>query len=783
MAGGEDVRERFPSLATSWSCSRLLQGGRPGESVLSDTTRIREKDPAESAGINTRTASRLAWSLWATSVALMAFAILLEFVTYDALSVMSIDDLFPALAVPIGVLSLVYPTMGALIASRLPRNPIGWIFCIVGLLYGMKRSADEYSAYTAYGNIASPWGEYAGFFSSLLDFTGQALAGVFLMLLFPAGRLPSRRCRIVVWAALFGAALTLLSNALGPHENLRFGIVGVVGGVLTTYELFAAMYCLGMTLLLASTTAALLSLILRLRRARGDERQQLKWFLYAAAPAAIGLSAAMLELVVTRFTTYLLFNTVYLLPPWLLFFAYANYVSIVALLVLPVCTYVAISRHRLYDIDRLINRTLVYGALTACIAGIYALAVGGIGTVFEARGNFGISLLAAVLVAVLFQPLRSRLQRGVNRLMYGERDDPYAVTSRLGRRLEAAIEPGAVLPTVTETIAQALKLPYAAILLKEGEGFRTTAAYGSPTGEPHAWPLVYQREEIGRLVIAPRAPGEEFSAADRRLLADLARQAEMAVHAVRLTTDLQRSRERLVATREEERRRLRRDLHDGLGPTLASLALRLDAARKLVRRKPEDAEALLSRLKDQTQDTVGDVRRLVYGLRPPALDDLGLLAAVRQQAEIHGFVVHGLPGDEATGAVDGRGLAFSLEAPEDLLPLPAAVEVAAYRIVQEALTNVVRHARAKTCRVRFSVDRAGGVLELEVTDDGVGMPEDRRAGVGLSSMRERAEELGGTLVVEPGPKGGTRVLARLPMPVTEEAEGERSRWSAPSGSS
>jgi signal transduction histidine kinase len=260
------------------------------------------------------------------------------------------------------------------------------------------------------------------------------------------------------------------------------------------------------------------------------------------------------------------------------------------------------------------------------------------------------------------------------------------------------------------------------------------------------------------------------------------------VHAVRLTTDLQRSRERLVATREEERRRLRRDLHDGLGPTLASLALRLDAARKLVRRKPEDAEALLSRLKDQTQDTVGDVRRLVYGLRPPALDDLGLLAAVRQQAEghgfvVHGFVVHGFPGDEATGAVDGRGLAFSLEAPEDLLPLPAAVEVAAYRIVQEALTNVARHARARTCRVRFSVDPAGGVLELEVTDDGVGMAEGRRAGVGLSSMRERAEELGGTLAVEPGPEGGTRVLARLPMPVTEEAEGERSRWSAPSGSS
>ncbi len=286
-------------------------------------------------------------------------------------------------------------------------------------------------------------------------------------------------------------------------------------------------------------------------------------------------------------------------------------------------------------------------------------------------------------------------------------------------------------------------------------------------------------------MIAPRAPGERFSSADRGLLEDLARQAEVAVHAVRLTADLQRSRERLVTTREEERRRLRRDLHDGLGPTLASLALRLDAARKLVKPKPEDAEELLERMKDQTQDTVGDVRRLVYGLRPPALDDLGLVAAIHQQAESHGFVVEGFSGDgEREVAGEEESVFFSLEAPEDLPSLPAAVEVAAYRIAQEAITNVARHARAKTCRVRLSVDRAEGVLELEVTDDGVGMSVGRRAGVGMSSMRERAEELGGTLVVEPKPEGGTRVLARLPMSASEkEPQGAISSWSAPSASS
>jgi signal transduction histidine kinase len=269
------------------------------------------------------------------------------------------------------------------------------------------------------------------------------------------------------------------------------------------------------------------------------------------------------------------------------------------------------------------------------------------------------------------------------------------------------------------------------------------------------------------------------------LLEDLARQAEVAVHAVSLTADLQSSRERLVTTREEERRRLRRDLHDGLGPTLASFALKLDAARKLVRPKPGDAEEVLSRLKDQTQDAVSDVRHLVYGLRPPALDDLGLVAAIRQQAESHSFVLESLSGETENEVVAEDGLTFaSIEAPDDLPLLPAAVEVAVFRIAQEALTNVQRHAHARTCRVRLSIDLAGGVLELEVRDDGVGMAEGRRAGVGLSSMRERAEELGGTLSVETASEGGTRVLARLPLPASEERpEGARSLWSAPSESS
>src|SRR5215207_10045919 len=743
-------------------------------------------------GMSHRTAAWLAWSLWAMCVVLLALALLLDFLTDESVIIPGGRG-SPSVAVITGVLSLAYPTVGALIASRLPTNPIGWIFCGAGLLYTEQRLTTAYADYVLLENLAFPGGEYVAWFSGLIDFEGPILAGVFLMLLFPDGRLLSRRWRIVAWTAVLGAVLTNVYGAfypegLGTHPYVMnpFGVVGVIGPF-TSYDLFIGSALVGEALLFTTFSAALLSLVLRLHRARGEERQQLKWFLYAAVPAGVCFSFVLLQFIVVDSTdVFVMFRT----PLWkfrelILSWDISEdiyYVAVFALLVVPVFTYIAILRHRLFDIDVVINRTLVYSALSTCVVGIYVLAVGALGALFQTRGNLGVSLLATGAVAVLFQPLRSRLQRGVNRLMYGERDDPYAVTSRLGRRLEATLAPEAVLPTVVETIAQALKLPYAAILLKEGEGFRSAAAYGSPTAEPEALPLVYQREEVGRLVIAPRAPGEAFSSADRHLLEDLARQAEVAVHAVRLTADLQSSRERLVTTREEERRRLRRDLHDGIGPSLTGLALQLHAARKLVRPRPEDAEETLARLEQRTEETLSEMRRLIYGLRPPALDDLGLIPSIRQQAQSQGMVDLSI-GTKPDERWENR-LVFSMDIPEELPPLPAAVEVACYRIVQEALTNAARHAHAKTCQLRLSVGRGAGVLEVEITDDGAGIPEYRVAGVGLSSMRERAEELGGTLVVEPGPQGGTRLLARLPLLAPKEhAEGATPSWSAPSASS
>jgi signal transduction histidine kinase len=427
-------------------------------------------------------------------------------------------------------------------------------------------------------------------------------------------------------------------------------------------------------------------------------------------------------------------------------------------LLIPLAIGIAILRYRLWDIDIIINRTLVYGALTAIVAGLYVLVVGALGALVQSRGNLLISLIATGLVAALFQPLRDYLQRAVNRLLYGDRDDPYAVLSRLGKRLETALAPDAVLPTIVETVKEALKLPYAAILLRQGEEFRTMAESGRSVGEPVRLPLVYQSETVGRLLLAPRAPGETFSPLEWQLLDDLARQAGIAAHAVRLTADLQHSRERLVTAREEERRRLRRDLHDGLGPQLAALTLKLETARNRLTHDPL-ADALLADITERTQAAVADIRRLVYALRPPTLDEFGLVAALRE-----GAAQHGLP-EENT-------ISITVDAPEHLPPLPAAVEVAAYRIAQEALTNVVRHAAARSCVLRLTLDEPRGLLWLEIQDDGCGLPTMRRSGVGLQSMRERAEELGGSCEIESVPGGGTRVRARLSYGKYEAQSGQ-----------
>ncbi len=556
--------------------------------------------------------------------------------------------------------------------------------------------------------------------TTILDNLGWICLLLFFAL-FPTGRFVPSFMRYIVLASIL---LDILGDLVA---NQPFG------GTLTflmDFPLLTLVVCMG-----------LFAQVYRYRRVSNFlQRQQTKWIVY-------GVVATVLLFVCVVSLGYIIPH-----KPNLTGFLLINTAIYSCELLIPLAIGFSVLRYRLYDIDVIINRSLVYGLLTTCVIGLYAVVVGTLETLFEAQGNFFISLLAAGLVAVLFQPLRLRLQLGVNRLLYGERDTPGKVISRLGQRLETALAPSGVLSTIVETVAQALKLPYAAITLRQEEEFVSAASYGRMSKDELVhFPLMYQNEPIGELLLAPRAPDETFSPADRALLEDLARQAGVAAHAVQLTADLQRvavelqhSRTQLVTAREEERRRLRRDLHDGLGPALGSLTLQLDTARNLFKSDPPAADVLLIDLKAQVQSAIADIRRLVYALRPPSLDELGLVSAL---------------GEQVTRSRK-PGLSITLNTPEQLPPLPAAIEVAIYRIAQEALTNVVRHADAQHCVLTVMVD---GSISLEVCDDGQGLPADFRAGVGLTSMRERAVELGGTCVVEGVVTGGTRVVIRLPL--------------------
>ena len=414
---------------------------------------------------------------------------------------------------------------------------------------------------------------------------------------------------------------------------------------------------------------------------------------------------------------------------------------------------VSVLRYRLFSIDIVINRTLVYVALTACVVGLYVLVVGGLGALLQTDSGGLAAFAAAGVIAIAFQPLRARLQRGVNRLLYGQRDEPYAVLSGLSRTLETTLAPAAVLPTIVQTVAEALHLPYVAIRLhREADAMGQIAAEaGTPGPIALELPLLYQGADVGSLQVAARAGDNSIAARDGALLEDLARQVGVAVHAVRLTSDLQRSRERIVTAREEELRRLRRDLHDGLGPRLASMTLRIETARDRLAHDPL-ADDLLGDLSERMEEAVIDIRRLVYGLRPPALDDLGVVGAVRQIA----------------GSFDSSGVALQLDVPDALPPLSAAAEAAAFRITQEALTNVVRHARASRCTISLTANPAATLLTVSISDDGDGIDPSERRGIGLRAMRERAEELGGSLEVDSEPGVGTRVTAVLPCQWTDD---------------
>jgi signal transduction histidine kinase len=621
-----------------------------------------------------------------------------------------------------GVLGFAW--MGWILLARRPGHPIGPLLCLIGLADAVSSMTFAYSRYTLVHSPGSlPFAPAMLWATNWDGGVSIALGGLVLPLVFPDGRLLSRRWRPALWAALafiplWTAGYAFIPESAGPYlRNLPNPYA-----VASADRLFEALQALALGCGLYAVAAGAVSVALRWRRAGPVERQQLKWFL-AVLPVVAG------SLVVYEVNSGPVSLTV----------------TLVASTLLPVAIGVAVLCYRLYEIDILLNRAVLYGLLTAMVAVVYLAVVGVARWLFGVDRSLAVQVLATVLAAAALWPLRDRVQRRVDRLFYGDRGAPYEALARLGRRLEEAADTESALDSVVKTIADSLRLPYAAIELRLGDRWRPVAAFGAPPSRTAEFPLISQRETIGRLLVGTRGPGEQLGPDDRRLLADLARQAGPATHAMALRQALEASRAGLVTAREEERRRLRRDLHDGLGPTLAGLTLGLDTARARSAGQPELPE-LLGRLKAETQRAVTDVRRIVYGLRPPALDELGLAGSLHEEIRRLQYEAPTL----AVTLVPGDGLA----------DLPAAVEVACYRIVTEALTNVAKHAHASQCSVRIQLDQG---ICVEVCDNGVGLPDGWRAGVGIASMRERVAELGGELTIEPGLPRGTRVRGRLPI--------------------
>jgi two-component system, NarL family, sensor kinase len=626
---------------------------------------------------------------------------------------------------------LAYALMGAVLLARRPGHPMGPLLCLIGLANAVADFPFAYARYTVVHFPGSlPYGTAALWMNTWANGLAMSLTGLVLPLVFPEGRLLSRRWRPALWAALAFIPLWVLGNAFIPQT-----MGGYFRNLPDPYTfaslrwLFLTAQILAAACGLAAAAAAAASVTLRWRRTDQVGRQQLKWFL-AVLPIAAG---AMIAQVID--------------PGGL-----ANVgLGALAGVLMPAAIGVAVLRYKLYEVDILLSRALLYGLLTAGVAAVYLAVVAVARSLFGVQGrSLTVQVIATAMGAAALFPLRDRVQRRVDRLFYGDRGVPYEALTRLGRRVEESADTESALHSVVKTIADSLRLPYAALELRLGDGWRPAATYGVAPPELVAFPLISQRETVGRLLVGTRAPGEKLSPDDELLLADLARQAGPATHAVALRQQLDASRAGLVTAREEERRRLRRDLHDGLGPTLAGLTLGLDTARMRSAAQPELQE-LLGRLKAETQRAVADVRRIVYGLRPPALDELGLAGSLREEVGRLQF--------------EAPALTVTLDAPDEgLADLPAAVEVACYRIVTEALTNVTKHANATRCVVRIHLNHG---LDVDVTDDGIGLPEGWRTGVGIASMRERVTELGGELVIEPSLPHGTRISARLPA--TEHA--------------
>ena len=661
-----------------------------------------------------------------------------------------------AIVIPLG-----FAAVGVLIAARRPQNPIGWLFLAIAILSGLQGVGDQYVRYallTHPGSLpGAEWVLWATNVSTPLLFP-TGVVGMTILLL-PDGHMPSRRWRplaavmllMAVWLSVgTGVAPGQLSGASNgsnyplPRNPLGVAALNLVNPVASGAAWTNAYWSVASALLIVAAAAP----FLRMRRSRGEERQQLKWIAYAV------LISAVLVLPVT-----FLAGTV--IASWIFDAAIVLGFGVA----LPVAAGVAILKYRLYDIDIVISRTLVYGSLAVFITAVYVGIAVGIGSLIGGGGkpNLGLSILATAIVAVGFQPVRERVQRVANRLVYGKRATPYEVLSQFSERVAESYAVDDVMPRMARVLAEGTGAQRADIWLRSGTMWREAAVWPvdaarvQPLPASNGWlPLNdatsrmvevrHQGDLLGALGVTKRS-GETLTPVEENLLTHLAGQAGLVLRNVGLTSDLQArleelraSRQRLVTAQDEERRRLERNLHDGAQQHLVALKVKLGLVEMLIRSDPVRAKQTLDQLKSDADEALETLRHLARGIYPPLLADKGLRVALESQAR------------KTTVPV-------TVEA-DALRRYPQEVEAAVYFCVLEALQNIQKYARASRVVIRMS--EADGVIRFKVDDNGQGFDvAGVKRGAGLANMEDRIDALGGTLRITSSPGQGTTVVGSL----------------------
>ncbi|WP_130012210.1 GAF domain-containing sensor histidine kinase [Serinicoccus sediminis] len=627
---------------------------------------------------------------------------------------------------PYALLGPILAACATVILVRDPRQGFGWGLAWLGCFWALDGLAQSWVRFAIGDDEVLAGANLALWFLNRVGAFLPATVAL-LLLLFPTGRFLPGRWRVASWAAALAMLLSALVVVVAPVRGVPQAEVPGVDVNLGALALPRAVTDVALPLTIVASVAglavAMLSVVVRYRRSSGLDRDRMRWLLWAVL--------AMTVLIAVSFVADV---------------GALQDVTVILVMAVPAAAMtVAIVDPTLVSIEELLGRTVLYGALGAILVVVDLVGLGLLSTLLGDRLEPRQAVLAVVLLTVLvYLPVRGRLTRWVRRLVLGSRADRYDAVSGLAATLETTDEGSEQLAAVARAVADAFRVPFVSVEVDRGRGERLVTTVGDRPAETRSLPISYRGESVGRLVLPARGLRSRLTARDEELLGDLVRQAATAARNSRLAEELQASRERLVLAREEERRRIRRDLHDGLGPALGGVVFQLESARLLLEREPERAREQLATTTTLVQDVVADVRRLVHDLRPPALDDRGLVGALGQQAE----------------RMSVAGPVTTVCA-EDLGTLPAAVEVAAYRIVGEALTNVTRHAGATRVEVRLAVE--GPSLVATVRDDGVGIADDTESGVGLLSMRERAAELGGLAEVTCPPDGGTLVRAELPL--------------------